>query len=70
MLPTPANFPELKVAAECFLAELKEIRAARLDPAAFRMAVKRAGHAYMAVFNEVARRKGPAEGDDPAAGQG
>jgi hypothetical protein len=69
-LPTPMNFPELKVAAERFFEELRAIRAARLDPAVFRTSVRKAGAAYMAVFSEVARRKGPAEGNDPAAGQG
>jgi hypothetical protein len=75
MLPTPANYPELKAAAERFHAAVKEAKAAGLDQAALRMAIKRACGDYMLVFGTVARQypdadeKEAAAGDDPGRPQ-
>jgi hypothetical protein len=55
-LLTPDNFPELRVAAERYRSEVKAAKAAGYDRATLRMAIKRAGAAYLAVFGEVARR--------------
>jgi hypothetical protein len=73
MLLTPANYPELKAAAERYHAAVKEAKAAGLDQAALRMAIKRACGDYMLVFGAVARQypdeKEAAAGDDPGRPQ-
>jgi hypothetical protein len=73
MLLTPANFPELEAAAERYHAAVKVAKAAGLDPMALRMAIRRAGWAYLEVFNGVSRevalaREKPAAGDDSCGG--
>jgi hypothetical protein len=64
---TPANFPELAAAAERFRQVVGETKAASLDQASRRRAIRQAEAAYLSVFGEIARRPNAA-GDDPVAG--
>jgi hypothetical protein len=70
MLPlVPANYPELSHAAARFHEMVREAKAAGLDRADLRRAIRRAEAAYLSVFGEIARRpKKPAADDDSSKG--
>jgi hypothetical protein len=67
MLLTPANYPELKAAAERYHAAVKEAKVANLEGAALRVAIKRACAAYMLVFGAVARQYSDGEKEAAAS---
>jgi hypothetical protein len=59
LLPTPANFPELRAAADRFFETVRKAKAMGLDRTSLRLAIKRAESDYMRVFGEVVKRGSP-----------